>query len=136
LIGRAFHTMLPPKLSLPADEQNLLKLYRALADEDRHGLVAFAEFLHQRRRQAGDDSENKVPTAEPMDIPRPESETVIAAIRRLVATYPMLNRDELLHETSELMSAHVMQGRSANAVIDELEVVFRRKFESVESGRP
>jgi hypothetical protein len=127
--------MLPPKLSLPADEQNLLELYRSLADEDRHGLVAFAEFLQQRRQQAGDGSEGETLAAEPMDIPRPESETVIAAIRRLSATYPMLNRDELLHETSELMSAHVMQGRSANAVIDELEVVFRRKFESVESGR-
>ena len=49
--------------------------------------------------------------------------------------YPMLNRDELLHDTSELMTAHVLQGRAADTVIDELEVVFRRKFDSVESGR-
>lgn len=127
--------MLPPKLSLPADEQKLLKLYRALADDDRHGLIAFAEFLEQRRVQAGHEAGDAPMMVEPQEIPRPDTETVIAAIRRLVATYPMLNRDELLHETSELMTAHVMQGRTADAVIDELEVVFRRKYESVESGR-
>ncbi|MCB1772109.1 MAG: Crp/Fnr family transcriptional regulator [Gammaproteobacteria bacterium] len=127
--------MLPPKLSLPAAEQRLLKLYRSLADEDRRGLVAFAEFLNQRGERAGDDTgESKIP-AEPLEIPRPDAETVISAIRRLVATYPMLNRDELLHDTSELMTAHVLQGRAADTVIDELEVVFRRKFDSVESGR-
>lgn len=127
--------MLPPKLSLPADEKHLLKLYRALADDDRHGLVAFAEFLHGRRARQGDVEGDMPPVGEPLDIPRPDSETVIGAIRRLAATYPMLDRDALLHEASALMTAHVMQGREANVVIDELEVIFRRKFESVESDR-
>jgi hypothetical protein len=127
--------MLPPKLSLPADEKHLLKLYRSLADDDRHGLVAFAEFLQGRRAQRGDIDREMPLLAEPLEIPRPDSETVIAAIRRLAATYPMLKRDELLHEASELMTAHVMQGRAADVVIDELEVIFRRKYERLESDR-
>jgi hypothetical protein len=45
----------------------------------------------------------------------------------------MLNRDDLLHETAELMTAHVLQGRPAEVVIDELELVFRRRYDDVKS---
>jgi hypothetical protein len=126
--------MLPPKLSLPPAEQRLLSLYRKLDEADRHSLVAFAEFLAVRSPQ-DDAGEAQPATREPLDIPRPDSETVVAAIRRLAATYPMLNKDELLHETSDLMTAHILQGRSAEIVIDELELVFRRRFEGVKSDR-
>jgi hypothetical protein len=54
---------------------------------------------------------------------------VIAAIRRLTQTYAMLDRGPLLHETAALMSAHVLRGRAAAAVIDDLEALFRRRFE-------
>lgn len=69
----------------------------------------------------------------PADIPRPESESVVAAIRRLSQTFPMLDKEALLHETSALMTAHLMQGRGAVEVIDELEIVFRRHYERVNS---
>ena len=46
---------------------------------------------------------------------------MIAAIRRLSQTFHMLNKDELLHETSALMTAHVMHGKPAGQVIDELD---------------
>jgi len=123
--------MLPPKVSLPASQQRLLKLFRQLPGAEQQSLLSYAEFLLQRgagqvTAPAGDRT--------PADIPRPESETVIAAMRRLSATFPMLDKDALLHEASALMTAHVMQGRPAVEVIDELEVVFRRHYERVESS--
>jgi hypothetical protein len=130
--------VLPPK-AFPSspDQQRLLGLYKALDPEGRRALISFAEFLVERGLQAlaadaGGPSDSEAPR--PKAIPRPDTETVIAAIRRLTATYPMLERDRLLHETSELMTGHVMQGRPATEVIDELEIVFRRHYERVNSG--
>lgn len=122
--------MLPPKRPLPPDERRLLELARRLSGADRATLLRFAEFLAS---SAADAVAAEPVAAEPLDIPRPDSETVVAAIRRLSATYPMLNRDDLLHETSELMTAHVLQGQPARVVIDELEMVFRRRYEDVKS---
>ncbi|MCB1722850.1 MAG: hypothetical protein KDJ39_04075 [Gammaproteobacteria bacterium] len=128
--------MLPPKVKLPADQQRLLELYRGLSDRDRHAMTAFAEFLAQRPDDEahaatyGEAGEVPLPKA----IPRPDSESVIAAIKRLSETFPMLDRDRLFHETSELMTAHVMRGKSSSEVIDELEVMFRRHYEQVRSG--
>lgn len=123
--------MLPPKLSLPPSEQALLKVIRQLPESERQNVLSYAEFLLARVDDAGSPAAG--PPVEPKNIPRPESESVISAIRRLAATYPMLDRDELLHETAELMTAHVMRGREAETIIDELEVVFRRRYERVES---
>jgi hypothetical protein len=128
--------VLPPKpLSSSPDQQRLLGFYKALDPEGRQALLRFAEFLverglHPQTADAPIDCE----VVRPKAIPRPDTETVIAAIRRLTATYPMLEKDRLLHETSELMTGHVMQGRPAPEVIDELEVVFRRHYERVDSG--
>lgn len=69
--------------------------------------------------------------AEPEDIPRPEQETVIQAIKRLSATYPMLDRRILFDEASMFMMQHTMEGRDAVEIIDELELVFRRHYESL-----
>lgn len=121
--------MLPPKQKLPAEEQRLLSVFRQLPADARDSLQSYAEFLSTRV--------GTVVVAEPqqpLDIPRPEAESVIAAIRRLSQTFPMLDREVLLHETSTLMTAHVMQGRPANQVIDELEVVFRRHYERIQSN--
>lgn len=40
----------------------------------------------------------------------------------------MLNKDKLLHETTSLVTEHMMKGRDANEVIDELEAVFERHY--------
>lgn len=124
--------MLPPKPSIPPDQQRLLALYRGLAPDARKTLLRFAEFL--AREAAAPPTDVEQPPAQPLDIPRPANESVIAAIRRLTATFPMLQRDALLHEASALMTAHVMHGRAAEDVIDELEIVFRRHYESVKSA--
>lgn len=126
--------MLPPKIKLPPDQQRLLKLYRQLSPNDREGLLSYAEFLQYRA--AGEDGQGVALEEQlPADIPRPESETVVAAMRRLSRTFYMIDKGELLHEASELMTAHLMQGRPAAEVIDELEVVFRRHY-AVVGSRP
>ena len=68
---------------------------------------------------------------EPKEIPRPREESVVAAIRRLSETYYMIDKSVLLSETSGLMSAHIMQGRPAEAVIDELEALFSNHYEKL-----
>lgn len=105
------------------DERNLLKVYRTLDAVDRSTLAAFAEFLAARSvRQS-----QPLPPPEPIE--RPEHETVIAALKRLSATYPMLDKAKLLNETSGLVSQHVIHGRDATQVIDDLETLFREHYE-------
>lgn len=123
--------MLPPKVALPPAQQRLLRLFRQLPEAEQESVLAFAEFLLQRAAPASPPAE--ADERRPLDIPRPASESVVAAIRRLNMTFPMLDRDALLHEASALMTAHVMQGRPAADVIDELEAVFRRHYERVKS---
>lgn len=126
--------MLPPKNTASPEQQRLLRLYRRLGEAERRSLLDFAEFLAGRGRS--DDAAVRDPDAPletPAEIPRPDSESVVAAIRRLSQTFHMLDKDALLHEASGLMTEHVMQGRPAVEVIDELELVFRRHYERVRS---
>src|SRR3989344_2085027 len=100
----------------------LLKFYRELPDDRREELLRFAEYLHERFAIP-------VAPAEIQPIPRPEQESVIKAMQRLRATYPMLDAAILLDEASRLMSQHVIQGRAADKVIDDLEVLFRSHYD-------
>jgi len=113
--------MLSPQTPSP-QQQELLRLFRRLDERARDSLLDFARYL--AARQAPDGTQ-ETPPAEPLGLPRPEEETVVAAMRRLSRNYPMLNKDELLHQAAALMNAHVMQGRSAAEVIDELEALFQ-----------
>ncbi len=122
--------MLPPKASTSAAQQRLLKLFRGLSAVDRGHLISYAEFLAQRDGEQADEDR---PLQPPADIPRPESESVVAAIKRLAKTFYMIDKDDLLHEASALMTAHITQGRDAVEVIDELEIVFRRHYERLKS---
>ena len=105
-------------------EKKLLELFRALPDEQAGTLIDFAEFLLQRL------PEIETVAIQPLDIPRPDSESVIAAVKRLSATFPMLNKDKMLSETSALVAQNLVQGRNAQDVIDELEKVFRCHYET------
>lgn len=109
-----------------AEEKTLIELFRRLDAPQRKTLSAFAEFLAQSK-VAPD-----IPIAAieaPQPIERPESESVVRAIKRLSATYPMLDRKQLLHQTSDLVTQHVMQGRKAAEVIDEIERIFAEQYE-------
>lgn len=105
------------------DERRLLRLYRGLPAAQKAGLLDYAEYIAHRAVPEQEDAKVPVP------IPRPTEESVIKAIRRLKQTYPMLDANRLLHETSRLMAQHVVHKRPAPEVIDELEALFRRLYE-------
>ena len=104
--------------------KKLLEHYRDLPEDVAQQLVDFAEFL---------SSKHKVEVKElvaPEKLPRPEKEAVVVAVKRLTATYSMLNTDNLLDQTASLVSQNMLQGRDAVEVIDELEVIFRKQYDS------
>jgi hypothetical protein len=103
-------------------EQRLREILGELPEAQARALLEYAEFLAARY------SGPKEVTA-PLDIPRPQKESVVKAIKRLGATYPMVDRAKMLNETSVLMTQHVISGREAAEVIDELEILFRRHYE-------
>jgi hypothetical protein len=107
-------------------ERRLVKLYRSVAPEDRHSLLAFGEFLASRGATNGTETQGPL---KPERITRPQVETVIGAIKRLSRSYFMLDRSAMLNDTSSLMGAHVLQGRPTREVIDELEILFARNYE-------
>ncbi len=106
------------------NELRLREILGQLPEAQAVALLEFAEFL--AARYAGPKE-----ITEPLDIPRPPQESVVKAIKRLGITYPMLDRSRMLNETSVLMTQHVIQGRDAVEVIDELEVMFRRHYEKL-----
>lgn len=116
-------------------DDKLLALFKALPAGEQASLLAFAEFLHGRAGGAvtipAASAPVEIPAPEP--IPRPERESVVKAVKRLSQTYPMLNKQKILNETSALVSQHVMQGRDAVEVIDELEVVFARFYNELKA---
>ncbi|TCS70569.1 hypothetical protein EDC61_11536 [Sulfuritortus calidifontis] len=112
------------------DERRLLRLFRSLSESQRTSLVDFAEFLTSRASEGAAPSQPQTP----LDIPRPTEESLIQAIKRLKATYPMLAGDKLLHETSALVTQHILHKRPAAEVIDELEAMFRRQYENHSHG--
>jgi hypothetical protein len=110
-------------------EKKLVKLFNRLGAPERDMLLGFAEYLVQR--STADTAEDSTAIPEPKSIPRPQEESVVAAIKRLSKTYHMLDDNRLLNDTSMLMSQHVMQGRDAVEVIDELEALFQRYYEEL-----
>lgn len=109
------------------DEKDLLNLFRALPPEQQDTLIAFAEFLAAR------SGETPSEWGEPEPIPRPAEEKVVHAIKRLRKTYPMLDHSKMLYVVSECMTQHVVQGKPAIEVIDELEGMFRSRYESLKN---
>ncbi|MBG7602263.1 MAG: hypothetical protein IZT60_06935 [Gammaproteobacteria bacterium] len=106
----------------------LSALYQSLCSEDQQTLMAFAEFLKQR---SGLEEESQPQQLQlPGNMERPQKESVVAAIRRLSNGYPMLDKETLLHETSDLMSSHVLKGREATEVIDDLEELFSTRYDA------
>lgn len=105
--------------------RRLCELLAQLPLAQREQLLDYAEFLLARYRAPV----LVAPVPAPENIPRPAQESVVKAIKRLSATYPMVNRSKMLSETSLLMMQHVMQGRDSVEVIDDLEALFRAHYE-------
>lgn len=131
----------PPLPGSPGnkEERQLLKLFKSLGSEDRQTLLKFASFLQQQaeaeneknKTSSGDtlSTRSQGEPALPRDIPRPDDESVIKAIKRLNKAYYMVDSSLLLDKTSDLMTQHILQGRDAKSVIDDLEVLFKTIYE-------
>lgn len=113
-----------------SDSKRLLALFRSLSEPRQQTLIEFAAFLASKETADNADA----PAQEPVPIPRPEQENVVMAIKRLRATYPMLDSAELFNEASAQMTRHLMHGVAATEVIDELEQIFLSRYQSTREG--
>ena len=115
------------------------EIYQALAPQDQHSLLAFAQFLLVREGRlseglgefVGSSPVTPVEIPTPLDIPRPESEPVIAAVRRLRETYPMLDRQKLFNDTADVVSMGMMGLRPPIESIDRLEEIFLLSYQKL-----
>lgn len=105
--------------------KRLLKIFKLLPEQDQKTLLDLADFLQSRVSPPTEG----IP--EPKLTPRPQQESVVKAIRRLSTSYFMLDKTIMLNETSTLMSQHVMQGRPAPEVIDNLETLFKEQYQQL-----
>ena len=115
--------MLPFKSKQPEPHAQLQQVVEQLPDEALAGLLDYANYLLERH------GPRQRVRHEPQPIPRPTQESVVAAMKRLRQSYHMLDHSKMLHECSGLMAEHLMQGRPAVEVIDELELVFSRHYQ-------
>jgi len=102
--------------------KSLIEIFETLDAERQASLFDFAEFLQSK----GDLVVQEV--ADLVDIPRPDSETVVGAIKRLKQTYPMIDSMKVFSSASELMTDHMVKGRDAIEVIDEMEQIFEEFY--------
>lgn len=116
------------------EEKKLLGRFRKLSSPQRKTVLDFTEFL--AARPVGSSANESVATIipEPKHIPRPQQESVVKAVRRLTQTYAMLDHSKLLHETSDFMTQHIMQGRPAEEVIGQLEAMFERHYQQLKKS--
>ncbi len=106
-------------------KNKLLKYYQQLDERGRLSLLDYAEYLQQKSNRHEIDEKPQQPNI----LERPQEESVVAAIKRLKTSYYMLDTDLLLNETSALMAQFMVQGRSAEAVIDDLHILFENQYE-------
>lgn len=110
--------------SLKPQEKEALKLFRALNNAQQQTVTSFMGFLLSQ----GENTPANTPLM-PNLIPRPDKESVVKAIKRLRATYHMLDQNRLFNETSQHMTSHLLHGKPAAEVIDELEAMFARHYQ-------
>lgn len=106
-----------------ANTRELIKINASLNAQQQHMLLTFAQFL---ATQPIEPVKREIPL--PKDIPRVEDESVVKAMKRLSASYFMLDKAPLLNETSALMAQHLIQGKDRKEVIDELELIFKKHY--------
>ena len=100
------------------NKKSLIEIFETLDAERQASLFDFAEFLQSKGDLVVKEMGN------PVEIPRPDKETVVGAIKRLKETYPMIDSMKVFSSASELMTDHMVKGRDAVEVIDEMEKIF------------
>ena len=115
--------------SIIKQSRNLVELYESLDDERKSSLCDFADFLLAK---AGPVSKEVPP---PDDIDRPDSETVVGAVKRLKLKYHMIDSMSVFSAASSLMTDHMVKGRDAIEVIDEMEALFEEAYNKMLSNQ-
>lgn len=125
-------------IKVSGTSQKLLQYYHQMNPQGQEMLLAYAEFLSQRYAEPqhgtkpqpseGDGTYAKGDLPEPQHLPRPEQESVIAALKRLSNSYAMLDKKTLLSESANLVSDHLLRGRPAAEVINDLENLFATRY--------
>lgn len=110
-----------------ADADQLAEIYNALDADRQQALFEFAKFLSSQCQASPAISV----IGKPLDIPRPDNETVVGAIKRLKQTYPMIDSMSVFSSASSLMTEHMVQGRDAREVIDEMQQLFHKAYEEL-----
>jgi len=114
---------------MATSERQLLDFFARLGPDGQAALLAFAEFLCQRSASTVNPPRaERVEIPEPVPMDRPERESVVAGLKRLSQTYPMLSKTEMLSATSDLVARNIMLGTDAAQVIDQLEDIFREHY--------
>ena len=115
-------------------QDKIAGVLQGLSPADQEAVLNFAEFLLSRAPTPAAIPAARVEIPEPELCPRPQDEKVVAAIKRLSKGYYMLDKNKMLGVTSDLMTQHILQGRDATEVIDELEQVFADHYRQLKQG--
>lgn len=105
--------------------QQLVDLYESMDDECKQSLSDFADFLYEKSGPVV----KEIPP--PDEIPRPQEESVVGAIKRLKTTYHMVESMTVFSAASSLMTEHMVKGRDVTEVIDEMEVLFEEAYQNL-----
>jgi hypothetical protein len=102
--------------------KKLINLYESLDEERQQSLSDFADFLLAKSGPVL----KEIPP--PEEIPRPEKETVVGAVKRLKLKYHMVESMSVFSAASALMTDHMVKGRDAVEVVDEMEGLFHDAY--------
>ena len=107
------------------DVKALADLFNKLDKDRQKSLFDYAEFLQSKSGMVPPD------IAEPVDIPKPDNESVVGAIKRMKQSYPMIDSMEVFAVASNLMTDHMVKGRDAEEVINEIEALFEETYKKL-----
>ena len=107
------------------DTKALADLFNQLDKDQQQSLFDYAEFLQSRGGTVQQD------IARPVEIPKPEKESVVGAIKRMKQSYPMIDSMEVFAVASNLMTDHMVGGRDAEEVINEIEALFEDTYKNL-----
>lgn len=105
--------------------EQLVSLFESLDDESKQSLSDFADFLLAKNGPVI----KEIPA--PQSIERPEKETVVGAVKRLKATYHMVESMTVFSAASALMTDHMVKGRDLVEVVDEMEALFEGAYKKL-----
>ncbi len=106
------------------NEKLFLNQFKQLNELQQQSVMDFTFFLLS---QQNNHEQGKIQV--PQLIDKQADESVIAALKRLTATYPMINKNGVLDKATLLMSQHLLQGKEKIKVIGELESLFSEKYQ-------